>query len=92
MLGTTAASWVFSTGVACFRSDEPAAANVTVDNVNAYIAELKDQVSSVTLPRLDLQVAARRQVHVLRAATSPGSPRSPRTSHWWRGHASSSTA
>jgi integrase len=31
------------------RSSEPAAANVTVDNVNAYIAEQKDRVSSVTL-------------------------------------------
>jgi hypothetical protein len=31
------------------RLDEPAAANVTVDNVVAYIAELKDRVSSVTV-------------------------------------------
>jgi integrase len=31
------------------QSDEQAAANVRVDNVNAYIAELKDRVSSVTV-------------------------------------------
>jgi integrase len=31
------------------QSDEQAARNVTVDNVNAYIAELKDRVSSVTV-------------------------------------------
>src|SRR5262245_41203459 len=31
------------------RSDEPAAANVSVDNVIAYVAELKDRVSSVTV-------------------------------------------
>ena len=31
------------------RSDGPAAANVTVDNVDAYIAELKDRVGSVTV-------------------------------------------
>jgi integrase len=31
------------------RSDGPAAANVTVDNVDAYIVELKERVSSVTV-------------------------------------------
>ena len=31
------------------RSDGPAAANVTVDNVDAYIVELKDRVGSVTV-------------------------------------------
>jgi integrase len=31
------------------RSDGPAAANVTVDNVDAYVAELKDRVRSVTV-------------------------------------------
>jgi integrase len=31
------------------HSDEPAAANLTVDNVVAYIEELKDRVSSVTV-------------------------------------------
>jgi integrase len=31
------------------RSDEQPAANVTVDNVNAYIAELQERVSSVTV-------------------------------------------
>jgi integrase len=31
------------------RSDGPAAANVTVDNVDAYIVELKDRVRSVTV-------------------------------------------
>jgi site-specific recombinase XerD len=31
------------------RSDRPAAANVTVDNVEAYVVELKDRVASVTV-------------------------------------------
>ena len=31
------------------QSERPAAANVTIDNVDAYIAELKDRVSSVTV-------------------------------------------
>ena len=31
------------------RSDGPAGANVTVDNVDAYVAELKDRVRSVTV-------------------------------------------
>ena len=49
LLGATAAFWIFSTGMACSDQTEQAAANVTVDNVDVYIAELKDRVSSVTV-------------------------------------------
>ena len=49
MLGITATSLVFSTGVACSDRDGPAAANVTPENVDAYLAELKDRVSSTTV-------------------------------------------
>jgi hypothetical protein len=47
--GATPAFRVFSTGADLLRLDESAAANVTVDNVVAYIAELKDNVGSVTV-------------------------------------------
>ena len=49
LLGATATFWIFSTGAACSDQTRQAAANVTVDNVDAYIAELKDRVSSVTV-------------------------------------------
>ena len=49
MLGTTAAFWIFSTGVACSDQTNRLRRHVTVENVNAYIAELKDRVSSVTV-------------------------------------------
>ena len=35
--------------MACSDRDAPAAANVTAENVDAYIAELKARVSSVTV-------------------------------------------
>ena len=49
MLGTTAASWIFSTAAACSDQMRPAAANVTPDNVDAYIAELKERAGSMTV-------------------------------------------
>ena len=48
MLGTTAVFW-FSPRRDLLQSDEQAAANVTAHNVEAYIAELNDRVSSVTV-------------------------------------------
>ena len=49
MLGTTATFWAFSTGAACSDQRHRLRANVTVDNVDAYLAELKDRVGSVTV-------------------------------------------
>jgi hypothetical protein len=73
------------------RSDGPVAFNVTPENVDAYIADLKTRVSSVTLHGCicKLRRAAR---YMAPTETSPGCPRSARISPWRCGAAPNSTA
>ena len=73
------------------RSEESAAANVTLDNVVAYVAELKDRVSSVTvfgsiskLRRAAQLIDPKRHL--------PGWSISRGTSHWRCGRARNSAA
>src|SRR5208282_2014799 len=61
------------------QPDEQAAANVTVDNVHAYITELKDRVSSVTVYARSVSCGV--PPSTWDRAVLPGSPRSGRTSH-----------
>jgi hypothetical protein len=56
------------------------AANVTVENVDAYIAELKGRVGSVTSTARSQSYGVRHS-SLTQAATSPGSLRSRGTSH-----------
>ena len=45
------------------RRDGPAAANVTPENVDAYLAELKSRMSSTTVHGIDVQASAHRPIH-----------------------------